>query len=187
MATRADITPELLSQLLSYDPDTGALTWKPRTPEMFAHCRYPNRACARWNACFAGKAALNSTNHTGHKVGTIWLLPVFAHRAAWALHYGTMPKADIDHIDGDPANNRIANLRDVSREINLRNMRRKSDAKPIGVNQTPSGTWRARISAGPKRLVVHLGSWPTQAEANAAWRGAAKILGYTLEHGNKRD
>jgi len=35
MADRADITPELLRQLLRYEPETGKLFWKARTPDMF--------------------------------------------------------------------------------------------------------------------------------------------------------
>ena len=36
------------------------------------------------------------------------------HHAVWAVVYGCFPEATIDHIDGNPANNHIENLREVS-------------------------------------------------------------------------
>jgi len=44
-----------------------------------------------------------------------------AHRVAWYLHYGTWPKGEIDHINGIRNDNRINNLRDVTRIINQNN------------------------------------------------------------------
>jgi hypothetical protein len=44
-----------------------------------------------------------------------------AHRLAWLYVYGTFPTADTDHINGNRADNRIANLRDVPRKINSTN------------------------------------------------------------------
>jgi len=49
--------------------------------------------------------------------GRLWL----AHRVAWFLHYGEWPATDIDHIDGDRSNNRLANLRLASRSQNMLN------------------------------------------------------------------
>jgi hypothetical protein len=44
-----------------------------------------------------------------------------SHRVAWFLHYGCWPNNDVDHIDGNPSNNKISNLRDVSHSKNLQN------------------------------------------------------------------
>jgi hypothetical protein len=61
--------------------------------------------------------------------------------------YGTWPKNQIDHIDGDRANNRISNLRDVSQSINQQNLKRsrvRSKSGFLGVS--PSfGRFRAAI------------------------------------------
>ena len=45
----------------------------------------------------------------------------FASRIAWKLYHGEDPQGDIDHIDGNRTNNRIENLRVVSRAENMRN------------------------------------------------------------------
>ena len=42
-----------------------------------------------------------------------------AHRLVWLWHYGVMPK-EIDHIDGNPLNNRVENLEWTSRSGNAR-------------------------------------------------------------------
>lgn len=46
---------------------------------------------------------------------------VLAHRLAWLLHYGEWPRGDVDHINRNRSDNRITNLRDVSRSTNLLN------------------------------------------------------------------
>ena len=38
MANSAYVSIDVLRQLIAYDPETGALTWNPRTPEMFEDC-----------------------------------------------------------------------------------------------------------------------------------------------------
>ena len=43
---------------------------------------------------------------------------IYAHRAAWAIHFGEWPKGEIDHINGDASDNRIINLRVVNRTEN---------------------------------------------------------------------
>lgn len=50
------------------------------------------------------------------------------HQLVWFLHHGEIPKM-IDHIDGDPLNNRIENLRLVSSCQNGMNARIRKDNK----------------------------------------------------------
>jgi hypothetical protein len=47
-----------------------------------------------------------------------------AHRVAWALYYGSWPEHTIDHINRDPSDNRIENLRDVPQAVNNTNKSR---------------------------------------------------------------
>lgn len=46
-----------------------------------------------------------------------------AHRLAWLYVHGVWPKEDLDHINGDPADNRISNLREATDAQNLANMK----------------------------------------------------------------
>jgi hypothetical protein len=50
-----------------------------------------------------------------------------AHRVVWLYHHGYFPENDIDHIDRNPQNNRIQNLREVSRSCNVRNTGNRAD------------------------------------------------------------
>lgn len=46
-----------------------------------------------------------------------------AHRLAWFYFHGRWPKEDIDHINGNPSDNRILNLREATRKQNAHNRR----------------------------------------------------------------
>lgn len=48
-----------------------------------------------------------------------------AHRVAWLLHYGEWPAGVVDHIDGDPSNNKIENLRIVTQQQNVWNSKKR--------------------------------------------------------------
>lgn len=54
------------------------------------------------------------------------------HRIVWALHHKIDSSKLIDHIDGNPHNNKISNLREVDFAVNSRNMK-KSRANKSGV------------------------------------------------------
>jgi hypothetical protein len=64
-----------------------------------------------------------------------------AHHVVWYLHYRVWPDSclDIDHINMDKLDNRVENLRQVSRSINALNN------KALNVSKNGSGNWRARI------------------------------------------
>lgn len=52
---------------------------------------------------------------------------ILAHRLVWELFNGPIPDGtEIDHIDGDRANNAPLNLRAVSRTLNTRNQKQRS-------------------------------------------------------------
>jgi hypothetical protein len=53
----------------------------------------------------------------------------YVHRVVWFLCKGTWPVHEIDHIDQNPANNRIENLRDVPHVVNCNNRRAKYRSK----------------------------------------------------------
>ena len=60
---------------------------------------------------------------TGYRVIAINRVKYLAHRLVWLYHYGEWPSDQIDHIDGDPLNNHIDNLRVVTNQENLKNQK----------------------------------------------------------------
>ncbi len=75
-----------------------------------------------------------------------------AHRLAWFLMTGAWPTKAIDHIDGDPTNNKWENLREVTHQENLHNLvhlRRNNTSGFPGVNWDIMGRkFRAQIGYG---------------------------------------
>ena len=121
------------------------------------------------------------------KVGTItrngyvvvWdgekLAPV--HRLIWQNVNGFVPKGlEIDHINGVRNDNRLENLRLVTRSQNNQNVRlarvdnQTSGVKGVSLHKQ-SGKWRARIKI--KNRHIHIGNFDTIAQAAEAYSYAA--------------
>lgn len=98
------------------------------------------------------------------------------HRVVWLIVHGHWPKMDLDHIDGDRANNRPANLREVTVSQNAQNRRRPHRANPyIGTSLCEGGnSWEARIKLNGKS--TYLGRFPTAEAAHAAYVAAKREL-----------
>lgn len=160
---------DLLARLLRYDPETGLLYWLacdavPHTP-----ARTP------------GKRAFSCRTAKGYYRGGLLGRNVMAHRAVWKLHHGTDP-IEIDHIDGNPGNNRIENLRAVDRQGNVRNARiRKTNKSGVQGVHRHCGKWVAQIRAGGRQ--VYLGAFERLEDAAAARRNAERLHGYHPNHG----
>ena len=186
MAKKPLPTPTELRQLLDYEPHTGALIWRERGPEYFPNrASSPTTCASRWNGNYAGKRAGNRKSNGYITVG-IWGTDVTAHRIAWAITHGEWPPEDIDHINGDRADNRLANLRSVSRAVNMRNQRFKvrTATGVVGVVLTRGGKFLASI--GSEESYQYLGTYPTIDEAAAVRREAERCLGYHEDHGSER-
>ena len=111
-----------------------------------------------------------SVNDKGYIVIRCFGRLYHAHRLAWLLTHGAWPAGDIDHINGIRTDNRIANLRDVSRSVNQQNLktaRRDNQTGLLGVKKTRCGTFEARINLNGR--YVHLGTFPAAAEAHQAY------------------
>lgn len=177
MAKRQLPSPEVLRQLIRYEPETGKLFWKERGPEWFKSECYPLEVCAgRWNTKHAGRPALDCISE-GYKVGNMLGRRVLAHRAAWAIYYGKWPADQIDHINGDGTDNRIANLREATNAENQQNLSMRQDNRSgfLGVSwHSAGGKWRASIRS--KGQIYHLGLFEHIFDAAAAYRLAKKRL-----------
>lgn len=72
------------------------------------------------------------------------------HKVVWVMHYGNvLPGTIIDHIDGNPLNNKISNLRAVTQTQNMRNKKScgKNKSGIVGVRfcgLPATGSWRAQ-------------------------------------------
>lgn len=172
------VDPESLRELISYSPATGELIWRERHPRFFAS----ERDWKIWNTRYAGKGA--RTTSRGYRKIRVLGVALFAHRVAWAIHYGEWPTDQIDHVNGDRCDNRISNLRLASNTDNSRNIKRPANntSGRIGVSfQKNSGRWRAEICVDQKR--IHLGSFITFEEACAARTAAEAKYGFHRNHG----
>lgn len=188
MATRADITPELLRQLLRYEPETGKLFWKPRTQDMFQdRKKTKEHECNMWNSSNAGREAFTARDFKGYAYGKVFNLMLKAHRAAWAIHSGRHPEHQIDHINGIPDDNRLCNLREASSKQNSMNrgMTKANKSGVVGVHFVKdSGKWRAAIRID--RRGVHIGYFGTIEEAAKARQEYARSLGFHPNHGLRK-
>jgi len=146
---------EYAHKRLSYDPETGILTWKEAGPEFFADDSY----CYRWNARYANTRA-GAPVAGGYR--QIFFpkngkkAPLREHRVIWLMVYGEWPQKEIDHINGDPSDNRIENLREVDRALNMQNRRMHSNNSSgvCGVTfRKADNLWCASIKVhGEKRV-----------------------------------
>jgi hypothetical protein len=170
MAVRKLPDRELVHQLYAFDAATGVFTHRARPRELFA----TQRAFNTWTSCcYAGQTAgclVNGYIMIGIK-GTTYR----AHRLAWLLVHGEPVPAEIDHIDGDPANNRISNLRAATHAQNISSgygWKGKSGERGVSINR--QGRYQAHI--GVEYEKIHLGTFDTLKEAIKARRKAAEQL-----------
>lgn len=152
------LTSSELKILIHYDPDTGIVT----------RIKSSRKSTI-------GKIA-SSINNTGHLQMCIAGKNYALHRIIWLYVYGEFPNGVIDHIDGNPKNNRVDNLRLVDANINAQNR-----TKPrLGNNSGFIGVWRDRgkwiasITANGKRY--YLGRFDCAQKASEVYILAKKIL-----------
>lgn len=173
------IDPAELRELVAYNPETGEFTWLWRPRSRFG----TNRAWNSWNAKNAGNAAFNTSAGQGYLHGSVHGRKMKAHRVAWAISHGAWPRI-IDHLNGNPADNRICNLRSVDQCLNMLNQRLKSNntSGVTGVSfDRRRGTWRAEIAWRGRR--EQLGAFRTKDAAVAARRDAEKRYPVGPNHG----
>lgn len=175
----SDIPIEIIRDAISYDAESGELTWKIRKESDFCN----SRGVWVFNSMYFGKPPSIKLNERGYPTLKIFGIRVAVHRLAWILFYGKFP-LNIDHISGDKSDNRISNLRDVSQLENSRNSglskNNKSGFNGVGWRKIYK-KWYARIKV--KGKTIHLGQFNSIDDAIAA-RVAANIkYGFHANHG----
>jgi hypothetical protein len=175
-------SPEILHKLLTYDAANGKLYWNQREEHFFESGK--NSAFVRWNTRWAGKEAFFTIDTYGYMTGSIFGKRYAAHRVIMAMAFGTWPKEDVDHINGCRTDNRLANLRAVSRQENSRNASRskKNTSGHTGVSWSEKDKrWRSGICINGKEM--YLGNFQKVDDAIAARRKAERSHGFHENHG----
>lgn len=150
------LTKDELDATLRYEPDTG----------VFYNIR--DRGARARAGTPAGTLA--STGYIRINIkGQLHL----AHRLAWLTTYGAHPQQVVDHINGNRADNRMANLRDVSHAENLQNQFRPTRDNPyLGVSLV-RGKWQSVVMRFG--LSIHLGMFATAEEASRAYQSTKTL------------
>lgn len=156
---KTDLIQSALRAAVHYDPDTGHFTRLVRTS----------------NRINAGDLA-GSLTALGYLRFFVCGRSYAAHRLAWLYMTGTWPHGEVDHINGDKVDNRFANLRVVSRSVNMQNQRRARVENKVGALgvSVQKGRFRAQIQTPAGK--VHIGMYGTQEEAHAAYVAAKRKL-----------
>lgn len=148
---------DIARQLFDYDADAGVLRWR----------------VARGPA--ASGAVAGSRHNKGYWAIGYQYRMYLAHRLIWLYVHGEWPNHQIDHRDGDRANNRLNNLRDVTQSVNQHNIRRaRRSNRSTGI----LGAWpnkkgfQTRIVVNGK--VRHIGTFKTAGEAHDAYIAAKR-------------
>ena len=135
------LTAEIARQFLSYDPQSGSLTWLVSRGTVKAGtivCKISNRG-------YITVKLLGKTYQ--------------AHRIAWLITHGEWP-ITIDHINRQKTDNRLVNLRNATQQQNMCNVPRKrtNTSGVRGVSwQSQSGKWQVEVKSDGKRY--YLGSY----------------------------
>lgn len=180
-----DIDPTILRQFLRYDPETGKLFWRERTAEDFSGSvrASPAVRCRQWNTRYASKEAFIYEDVNGYLRGEVKGYVGLAHRIIWAIYHGEWPE-NVDHINGIKSDNRLANLRTVTKSENARNqklnVRNTSGCSGVSLD-SGKNLWLAEISAAGKP--IRLGYFRDLSDAIAARKQAEQELGYHPNHG----
>lgn len=178
----SDLPASVIQEAVYYNPQTGKLFWRERPLDWFVS----KRIHAVWNAQNAGKEAFTGPHRKGHLIGRIFDTNAFAHRIAWVCFYGEWPTGEVDHINGDPSDNRISNLRSVTHRENLQNRALGPNSKSgvLGVRwDAQRSQWRVQIGNHRDRVGYRfLGRFSDFNEAVAARKLAEVEFGYHPNH-----
>ena len=178
------LTQADLKRFLDYDPDTGQLTWRKRTLDMFAYCKNPKMTLNQWNAQFAGKPAFTADNGNGYLQGHFYGRMYRAHRVIVCWMTEEWPLADIDHKNGVRSDNRWENIAPVTKSENSRNQKMHST--------NTSGYCGVCWDKAAKKYVTNIHNdagkriakrFKTKSEAIAQRQAWEKQFGYSERHG----
>jgi hypothetical protein len=157
------IDPANLRELLDIDYETGRMVWKPRPS-----------GWSQWNGRYAGKEAFTARRGP-YRHGSIDGRLYQAHRVIYAAAHGVWPEL-VDHINQDPSDNRLCNLRAAGKRLNALNSKIRADnstgAKGVSWSKVRRA-WRAYFTENGKQF--HLGYFGTLEQAADARAAATEL------------
>ncbi|MBZ6385131.1 HNH endonuclease [Pantoea piersonii] len=159
---------ERISKVLKYDPITGLFFWKEK------------QSCRAEDGWFTGSV------HGSYVGFRVFWERYYSHRLAWAIVHGELSSdVEIDHINGNKKDNRLANLRIASASQNQHNKtayrNNKSGVKGVNLDGK-SGKWRAKFNCNGKRYELGLFASLDEAE-RVVVAARAKAHGEFANHG----
>ena len=148
------LTADSIHDIFEYNPITGDFIWRNPSGRKFK------------SGDKAGYVHKDGYGRIGYKRKEYQ-----SHRLAWLYIYGDWPSKDLDHIDGNPSNNSISNLREVTKSQNSENRRRANKNSKTGVLgvslHSQTNKYRAAIRYSGK--CKSLGLFDTVEEAHNAY------------------
>jgi len=171
---KLEVPQEHFQERLEYAEDIGRLIWKN------GQCRgkpvgavIKNKAGNEYRYFTLGYKGVNYN--------------LFEHCVVWLLARGEWPE-EIDHLDGDGLNNKLENLRNVTRSENNRNHRLSKNNKTTGVTgvrfyDKKSPLWQAYSYNTAEGKQIQLGNYKTLFDAVCARKSFELKNGYTERHG----
>lgn len=165
---RKQITHNELIKRLNYNKQTGKFTWHER--------EIKSQYDKTWNKKHAGNET-GYLRHNGYKVINLNGKEYPCSRLAWYYVYGSWPEHEVDHINGNRADNRLINLRIATRSNNAMNRGIQSNNssgykgvwKRKGLN-----LWTASINVKGKKH--YLGKFKSPEDAHHAYIKKQKEL-----------
>lgn len=158
-------TPEELRTMFRYDRETGVLTWATRDRNL------------------SGKVAGGVDPSSGYRrVRINGSVPRLVHRVIWAMETGEWPE-EIDHINGNRSDNRMVNLRSVTRGENMMNKSRYKNNKTgiVGIFwHKQHRKWCASVQGKTIGVFANIG------DAVVARNTALSDLSFHQNHGRSR-
>ena len=159
-----------LRECLDYGPDTGEFRWRERPREHF----HREWVWKWWNCRYARKP-INNARLDGYCHIIIGRTRYYAHRCAWLLIHGEPVPNILDHIDGNPGNNRISNLRPSTKGRNTINAKVRRDSR-TGIKGVYPHHRKFGVNIWHEGKHHHLGLFGTLKEAAAVRRRAEERL-----------
>ncbi len=141
------LTQEELKSLLSYDPETGEFTWLVNKGSRARKNTKAGSLCKTHGYVFI---RLNKKAYR-------------AHHLAWLYVNGVFPTLDIDHVDQQRHNNKLKNLREVTRSVNNYNTNKRKGY----CFSKQKNLYRSYIVVDGKQK--HLGYFTTEEQAKEAY------------------